>query len=95
MSDNGGSVRAVGESSSYRLKGASKRTIKEKYWHGRELLEIVDSGPGSKPPRCETKCGKCTPCTPVRVPVQPGPHKTSEYYPEAWRCKCKGKLYMP
>nr|DAD25821.1 TPA_asm: hypothetical protein HUJ06_027289 [Nelumbo nucifera] len=53
------------------------------------------SGPGSSPPRCTSKCGKCTPCKPVHVPVPPGTPVTTEYYPEAWRCKCGSKLYMP
>ncbi|XP_077217218.1 uncharacterized protein LOC143851619 [Tasmannia lanceolata] len=53
------------------------------------------SRPGSSPPRCISKCGKCTPCKPVHVPVPPGTRVTTEYYPEAWRCKCGGKLYMP
>ncbi|KAI5434896.1 EPIDERMAL PATTERNING FACTOR-like protein 6 [Lathyrus oleraceus] len=52
-------------------------------------------GPGSFPPRCTGKCGKCTPCRPVHVPVPPGTPVTAEYYPEAWRCKCGNKLYMP
>ncbi|XP_044495837.1 EPIDERMAL PATTERNING FACTOR-like protein 6 [Mangifera indica] len=53
------------------------------------------TGPGSSPPRCISKCGKCTPCKPVHVPVPPGTPVTAEYYPEAWRCKCGNKLYMP
>ncbi|XAR60807.1 hypothetical protein NMG60_11034326 [Bertholletia excelsa] len=53
------------------------------------------SGPGSSPPRCASKCGNCTPCKPVHVPVPPGTPVTAEYYPEAWRCKCGNKLYMP
>ncbi|XP_008243181.1 PREDICTED: EPIDERMAL PATTERNING FACTOR-like protein 6 [Prunus mume] len=53
------------------------------------------SGPGSSPPRCTSKCGRCTPCKPVHVPVPPGTPVTTEYYPEAWRCKCGNRLYMP
>lgn len=53
------------------------------------------SGPGSSPPRCAWKCGRCTPCKPVHIPVPPGTPVTAEYYPEAWRCKCGNKLYMP
>ncbi|KAH6814484.1 allergen-like protein [Perilla frutescens var. frutescens] len=52
-------------------------------------------GPGSSPPRCTWKCGGCTPCKPVHVEVQPGTPVTTEYYPEAWRCKCGNNLYMP
>ncbi|CAL9081384.1 unnamed protein product, partial [Musa textilis] len=26
-------------------------------------------GPGSRPPRCTSRCGACTPCWPVHVPV--------------------------
>ncbi|XP_057442146.1 EPIDERMAL PATTERNING FACTOR-like protein 5 isoform X2 [Lotus japonicus] len=52
-------------------------------------------GPGSFPPRCAAKCGRCAPCRPVHVPVPPGNPVTAEYYPEAWRCKCGNRLYMP
>ncbi|KAI9118167.1 hypothetical protein K1719_010499 [Acacia pycnantha] len=52
-------------------------------------------GLGSAPPRCASKCGSCRPCRPVHVPVPPGTPVTAEYYPEAWRCKCGNKLYMP
>ncbi|ONK77201.1 uncharacterized protein A4U43_C02F4130 [Asparagus officinalis] len=52
-------------------------------------------GPGSYPPRCSGKCGACKPCFPVHVPVPPGTPVITEYYPEAWRCKCRNKLYMP
>ncbi|KAJ8547340.1 hypothetical protein K7X08_010926 [Anisodus acutangulus] len=53
------------------------------------------SGPGSSPPTCRSKCGKCSPCKPVRVSIQPGVSLTLEYYPEAWRCKCGNNLFMP
>eukprot|EP00253_Pinus_taeda_P017092 PITA_17092 len=53
------------------------------------------TGPGSSPPSCKSKCGRCVPCKPVHVPIQPGRKRTFEYYPEAWRCKCGNKLYMP
>ncbi|KAL5758880.1 hypothetical protein ACOSP7_021496 [Xanthoceras sorbifolium] len=62
---------------------------------GLSLAKRILSGPGSSPPRCASKCGKCTPCKPVHVPVPPGTPVTAEYYPEAWRCKCGNKLYMP
>ncbi|KAL1342623.1 hypothetical protein HN51_029152 [Arachis hypogaea] len=52
-------------------------------------------GPGSWPPSCRSKCGWCSPCEPVHVPVQPGMIIRLEYYPEAWRCKCGNKLFMP
>ncbi|KAG5515008.1 hypothetical protein RHGRI_036145 [Rhododendron griersonianum] len=52
-------------------------------------------GPGSWPPRCMSKCGRCSPCKPVHVPVPPGTPVTTEYYPEAWRCKCGNRLFMP
>ncbi|KAK4363700.1 hypothetical protein RND71_018941 [Anisodus tanguticus] len=42
-------------------------------------------GLGSSPPRCMSKCGRCTPCRPVHVAVPPGTPVTAEYYPEAWR----------
>ncbi|KAK3190128.1 hypothetical protein Dsin_029689 [Dipteronia sinensis] len=53
------------------------------------------NGPGSSPPTCRSKCGNCSPCKPVHVPIQPGLSIPLEYYPEAWRCKCGNKLFMP
>ncbi|XP_057512222.1 EPIDERMAL PATTERNING FACTOR-like protein 6 [Actinidia eriantha] len=53
------------------------------------------SGPGSWPPRCTSKCGRCTPCNPVHMLVPPGTPVMAEYYPEAWRCKCGNRLYIP
>ncbi|CAA2951276.1 EPIDERMAL PATTERNING FACTOR 6 [Olea europaea subsp. europaea] len=64
---------------------------KESMGGARRLL----GGPGSSPPRCTSKCGRCTPCKLVHVPVPPGTPVTTEYYPEAWRCKCGNKLYVP
>ncbi|XP_057959757.1 EPIDERMAL PATTERNING FACTOR-like protein 4 [Malania oleifera] len=63
-----------------------------------EVLDLTRrrlAGPGSSPPTCRSKCGKCTPCKPVHVPIQPGLSLPQEYYPEAWRCKCGDKLFMP
>ncbi|ONK76528.1 uncharacterized protein A4U43_C03F29180 [Asparagus officinalis] len=66
------------------------------YWHRfvvtqRRLLV----GPGSSPPTCRARCGTCFPCRPVRVAIQPSLITPLEYYPEAWRCKCGNKLFMP
>ncbi|XP_062213579.1 EPIDERMAL PATTERNING FACTOR-like protein 4 [Phragmites australis] len=52
-------------------------------------------GPGSSPPTCHSRCGGCHPCRPVHVAIQPGRSFPLEYYPEAWRCKCGNKLFMP
>ncbi|KAG9160650.1 hypothetical protein Leryth_024910 [Lithospermum erythrorhizon] len=52
-------------------------------------------GPGSSPPLCRSKCGVCSPCKPVRVPIQPGLATPLEYYPEAWSCKCGSKYFRP
>nr|CAB3504676.1 unnamed protein product [Digitaria exilis] len=52
-------------------------------------------GPGSSPPTCRSRCGGCHPCRPVHVAIQPGRSFVLEYYPEAWRCKCGNKLFMP
>ncbi|KAG8090250.1 hypothetical protein GUJ93_ZPchr0011g27174 [Zizania palustris] len=54
-------------------------------------------GPGSSPPTCRARCGRCTPCRPVHVAIQPAGVAALqwEYYPEVWRCKCGDKLFMP
>ncbi|CAK9318670.1 unnamed protein product [Citrullus colocynthis] len=61
-------------------------------WVGDKKILV---GPGSSPPTCRFKCGKCWPCEPVHVPIQPGLSLPLEYYPEAWRCKCGNRLFMP
>lgn len=53
------------------------------------------SGLGSWPPSCRSKCESCSPCNPVHIPVHPGFTIPLEYYPEAWRCKCRNKTYKP
>ncbi|CAG7880349.1 unnamed protein product [Brassica rapa] len=64
-------------------------------WTKEAELRRILKGLGSSPPRCTSKCGRCTPCKPVHVPVSSGTPVTAEYYPETWRCKCGNKLYMP
>uniref|UniRef100_A0ACD5WH61 Uncharacterized protein n=1 Tax=Avena sativa TaxID=4498 RepID=A0ACD5WH61_AVESA len=69
-----------------------RRKASAQQWR-RRLLST--EGPGSYPPRCTSKCGSCSPCYPVHVAVPPGVPVTTEYYPEAWRCRCGSRLYMP
>ncbi|CAB4261585.1 unnamed protein product [Prunus armeniaca] len=71
---------------------------REEYQIGSSALERVEtqkSRLGSSPPSCRSKCGRCSPCKAVHVPIQPGVSIPLEYYPEAWRCKCGNKLFMP
>ncbi|XP_051205350.1 uncharacterized protein [Lolium perenne] len=65
------------------------------YYNGAGGRRLLSGGPGSHPPRCTSKCGSCSPCSPVHVSVPPGVLVTTEYYPVAWRCKCRDRLYMP
>ncbi|KEH43806.1 hypothetical protein MtrunA17_Chr1g0204791 [Medicago truncatula] len=65
-------------------------------WKKREVVEQKKlAGPGSTPPSCRSKCSSCNPCQPVRMPVHPGLIIRLEYYPEAWRCKCGNKYFLP
>ncbi|KAG0452459.1 hypothetical protein HPP92_024860 [Vanilla planifolia] len=50
---------------------------------------------GSSPPHCINKCETCVPCEAVLVPIPPGTSAVDEYYPEAWRCTCGGRLFIP
>ena len=68
---------------------------REAVYHYGGRRRLLSGGPGSHPPRCTSKCGSCNPCYPVHVSVPPGVLVTTEYYPEAWRCKCRNQLYMP
>ncbi|RZC55779.1 hypothetical protein C5167_014626 [Papaver somniferum] len=56
---------------------------------------LIRMGVGSSPPTCRSRCGRCSPCKAVHVAIQPGRSVILEYYPEAWRCKCGNKLFMP
>ncbi|CAD5189747.1 unnamed protein product [Musa acuminata subsp. malaccensis] len=67
------------------------RPSERENWVARRRL----AGPGSSPPTCWARCGRCFPCRPVHVAIQPGRSVPLEYYPEAWRCKCGSKLFMP
>ncbi|GMH28493.1 hypothetical protein Nepgr_030336 [Nepenthes gracilis] len=69
---------------------SSKRTLFDAVVTRRRLV-----APGSSPPTCRSKCGTCNPCTAVHVPIPLGVSMGSGYYPEAWRCNCGNKLYIP
>ncbi|XP_072982010.1 EPIDERMAL PATTERNING FACTOR-like protein 5 [Typha latifolia] len=66
------------------------RTLEQLHVTRRRLV-----GVGSFPPTCRGRCGSCFPCGAVHVTIQPGLIFPLEYYPEAWRCKCGSKLFMP
>ncbi|XP_041008328.1 EPIDERMAL PATTERNING FACTOR-like protein 4 [Juglans microcarpa x Juglans regia] len=78
------------------LQGTGERrkegsgAVFERFGRSRRAL-----GLGSSPPTCRSKCGMCLPCKPVHVPIHPGLSTPLEYYPEAWRCQCRNKLFMP
>ncbi|XP_062150214.1 EPIDERMAL PATTERNING FACTOR-like protein 5 [Alnus glutinosa] len=72
-------LRGKSEAESRAIFGLSQRTL----------------GLGSAPPTCRSKCDRCSPCNPVHVPIHPGVSTPLEYYPEAWRCQCGNKLFMP
>ncbi|MCO5577551.1 hypothetical protein L7F22_031382 [Adiantum nelumboides] len=67
---------------------------------GSERVTNMDKRVGSSLPSCTMQCEHCTPCVVVHVPVHPKGQKHNqvgllEYYPEAWRCKCKNRLFEP
>ncbi|KAL8481662.1 hypothetical protein ACS0TY_027970 [Phlomoides rotata] len=84
------SVSALGFNPTRQLSGGVRKMREEVVESRRQL-----GGLGSSPPSCRSKCGRCGPCKPVHVPIQPGLSVPLEYYPEAWRCKCGNKLFMP
>ncbi|KAL0457157.1 UNVERIFIED_CONTAM: EPIDERMAL PATTERNING FACTOR-like protein 4 [Sesamum latifolium] len=84
------SLSALGFSTPSR-QSRSRWIIREEVVEQRRRL----GGLGSSPPSCRSKCGMCAPCRAVHVPIQPGMSMPLEYYPEAWRCECGNKLFMP
>jgi hypothetical protein len=70
---------------------------------GRKVLEEYEetmmgaSRIGSRPPRCEHKCGGCIPCNPIQIPTNKN-HigvQYANYEPEGWRCKCGTSYFSP
>ncbi|EHA8592113.1 EPIDERMAL PATTERNING FACTOR-like protein 4 [Cocos nucifera] len=84
-------------SSSVVPEGAEARTRHhlEQWEQAAAVAQLQVVGPGSSPPTCWGRCGRCIPCRPVPVAIQPGRSMPMEYYPEAWRCKCGKDLFMP
>ncbi|XP_039007233.1 EPIDERMAL PATTERNING FACTOR-like protein 4 [Hibiscus syriacus] len=80
--------------SEFRVREGSKKRSGSEVTD-RFLSQKQHSGPGSQPPSCRSSCGSCSPCKPVHVPIQPSLMMPLEYYPEAWRCKCGNKIFMP
>ncbi|KAH7278555.1 hypothetical protein KP509_38G046200 [Ceratopteris richardii] len=65
---------------------------------GGAATQSMVSSLGSSPPHCIDRCGHCTPCVAVHVPVQPKTRKhkqmgLQEYYPEIWHCKCRSRIF--
>ncbi|XP_066338291.1 uncharacterized protein [Miscanthus floridulus] len=87
------------DSSTAMANGATRRAATTTW--ARDAMDVLPArrrwlvGPGSSPPTCRARCGRCTPCRATRVAIQPGVGPQWEYYPEVWRCKCGNKLFMP
>ncbi|CAN8268720.1 unnamed protein product [Cochlearia groenlandica] len=77
--------------------GESRKETSGSGLTGRIIDQKRLNGPGSVPPRCRSKCEKCEPCKAVRLTIQPGRLiiTPTEYYPEAWRCVCGNKIFLP
>ncbi|KAL0392931.1 UNVERIFIED_CONTAM: EPIDERMAL PATTERNING FACTOR-like protein 4 [Sesamum radiatum] len=89
------SVSALAQKPTRHFLSAGVRKNREEVAAEGVMARRLLGGPGSSPPTCRSKCGRCAPCKPVHVPIQPGFSMPLEYYPEAWRCKCGDKLFMP
>ncbi|XP_020586110.1 EPIDERMAL PATTERNING FACTOR-like protein 5 [Phalaenopsis equestris] len=75
--------------------GLSLNQAKDQQWRLPPQTRRRLAGPGSSPPICRSRCGDCFPCRPIHVAIQKGQIMPLEYYPEAWRCKCRNKLFLP
>ncbi|XP_074558012.1 uncharacterized protein LOC141813907 [Curcuma longa] len=93
---NSRAISACSEATSWR-RHSDYKAAADVAGGGRKKDRLL-MGPGSRPPRCTSRCGTCTPCYPVHVSVPPRQQQkadAAEYYPEAWRCRCRGRLYVP
>ncbi|KAE8728165.1 EPIDERMAL PATTERNING FACTOR-like protein 5 [Hibiscus syriacus] len=89
------SVRTLSQlESGFREREGSKKRcgsgVVDRFLSQKKLI-----GLGSQPPSCRSNCGSCSPCKPVHIPIQPGLMMPLQYYPEAWRCRCGNKIFMP
>ncbi|XP_076903863.1 EPIDERMAL PATTERNING FACTOR-like protein 2 [Bidens hawaiensis] len=63
---------------------------------------------GSRPPRCERRCGSCGHCEAIQVPTTPQTKTvknptleyargdySSNYKPMSWKCKCGSLIFNP
>nr|XP_004513488.1 uncharacterized protein LOC101495520 [Cicer arietinum] len=52
---------------------------------------------GSRPPRCEHKCGECIPCNPIQIIHNNKQQhlQYTNYEPEGWKCKCGTSYFNP
>ncbi|KAJ8768952.1 hypothetical protein K2173_023947 [Erythroxylum novogranatense] len=49
---------------------------------------------GSSAATCHSKCNHCSPCLLVEVSVREM-ELTENYYPQVWKCTCKGSIFSP
>ncbi|KAL6573086.1 hypothetical protein OROHE_002562 [Orobanche hederae] len=64
---------------------------------------------GSRPPRCDQRCGSCRHCEAIQVPTTTNPQiklsgienttaggdDDSNYKPVSWKCKCGNFIFNP
>ncbi|XWS70023.1 hypothetical protein CRYUN_Cryun03dG0013500 [Craigia yunnanensis] len=52
---------------------------------------------GSRPPNCQRKCGRCTPCVATQIPATSDKLgiQYTNYEPEGWKCKCGSTFFNP
>ncbi|XP_022756436.1 EPIDERMAL PATTERNING FACTOR-like protein 6 [Durio zibethinus] len=52
---------------------------------------------GSRPPNCQRKCGRCTPCVATQIPANSDKLgiQNTNYEPEGWKCKCGSTFFNP
>ncbi|OMO91681.1 EPIDERMAL PATTERNING FACTOR-like protein [Corchorus olitorius] len=52
---------------------------------------------GSRPPNCQRKCGRCTPCIAIQIPTTTDKLgiQYTNYEPEGWKCKCGSTFFNP
>ncbi|KAI3980981.1 hypothetical protein MKX01_025546 [Papaver californicum] len=87
---------AMGLTSQEKIKSSRRgESVKRVMMMMNRRRVLIRMGVGSSPPTCRSRCGRCSPCKAVHVAIQPGRSVILEYYPEAWRCKCGNKLFMP
>ncbi|KAI3451881.1 hypothetical protein Pfo_008546 [Paulownia fortunei] len=101
-------ILVISTSSQLRIFNAEGRKLAQTAFNSTSAKEdksIWRAQIGSRPPRCERRCGSCAHCEAIQVPTNPQIRSgiensargddNSNYKPMSWKCKCGNLIFNP